>query len=496
MKEEQRVTQLEAENANLQHQLERALKRISELEGELTAEKANLAEQLQRALGRIEELEGRLSKNSHNSSKPPSSDGLGRKSHSQRKPSGRPSGGQSGHRGQTLALVETPDGITSHRPARCEQCGKSLQQTPGRVVERRQVHDLPPIQLVVQEHQGEEVCCPHCQWVNRGSFPAEVKATVQYGGEVRALAVYLNQYQLVPMERTCQIMSEGLGCPISEGTLANWNEQASKGLEATMEKIKQGLLICQLMHADETGIRIGKKLHWLHTASTRFLTYLQWHQKRGRSAMDDIGIWPEFQGRAMRDRLSSSDRYTCAQSICGSHLLRDLAGVYEQTGQKWAAEMNRVLVAMNKVAWYWRKQGATSLPKPMRDRWVARYFQTLISGFAAQPAPTAEHIPKRKGPAKQTPAKNLLDALLHRAHQVLAVLDDLRIPFTNNLAERDLRMAKVQQKIAGTFRSPNGATAFCRIRSYLSTMAKQGHAMLEALAAVFSGHPLPIAWTF
>jgi transposase len=498
MSAEEKVTQLEAEKADLQRQLATALERITELEEKLRAVEESVIGQLEKAQSQIEELKGRLDKNSHTSHKPPSSDGLRRKSHSRRKPSGRTRGGQSGHTGETRALAEKADEIITHRPDHCEQCGESLQETQGQVVERRQEHDLPEIRLRVTEHRVEQVCCPHCQWISQGSFPPEVKAQVQYGPQVRAWAVYLNQYQLIPMQRTCQLMSEGLGCSISQGTLCNWIKEASEKLAETYEKIKQGLLAAWLIHADETGIHIGKMLHWLHTACTRFLTYLQWHQKRGRVAMDEMGILPKFQGRVMRDRLSSYDLYDCWQSICGSHLLRDSAGIAQYTGQQWAARMEEALETMNKVAHFWRSRGATSVPKPLRDYWVAQYFDILAAGYAAQPPPAIplETTPKRKGPPKQTPAKNLLDALLDRADQVLAFLDDLSIPFTNNQAERDLRMAKVQQKISGTFRSQDGATCFCRIRSYLSTMGKQGHAMLEALVAVFNGHPLPVAWSF
>lgn len=206
--------------------------------------------------------------------------------------------------------------------------------------------------------------------------------------------------------------------------------------------------------------------------------------------MDEIGILPAFHGRLMRDRLSSYDHYDCDQSVCGSHLLRDCAGIAVQAGQQWAARMEEALETMNNVAHYWRRRGVTSVPQPLRDWWVTQYFTILAAGYAAQPPPSlTQTLPKRKGPPKQTEASNLLDAFLKRAEQVLAFMDDLSWPFTNNQAERDLRMAKVQQKISGTFRSHDGATAFCRIRSYLSTMSKQGHPMLAALAAVFDFSP-------
>jgi hypothetical protein len=210
-------------------------------------------------------------------------------------------------------------------------------------------------------------------------------------------------------------------------------------LQETCQKIKQLVIASRLMHEDETGVHIGKKLYWLHVNSTVFLTHLQWHQRRGRVAMDEIGILPLYQGCLMRDRFLSYDQYDCEQSICGAHLLRDLTRVFEQFKQKWARVMYRVLVAINTVAWYWRNLGATCVPKEIRDRWVARYFRILALGYAAQPPPVPRPAGKR-GRAGQTEPKNLLDALLHRAHQVLAFLDDLRIPFPNNQAERDLRM--------------------------------------------------------
>ena len=284
MKAEERVIQLEAENAELR-------------------------KQLAEALALIEELERQQKKDSHNSHKPPSSDGLRRKTQSLRKPSGRKSGGQSGHAGQTLEMRAEPDGISGHRPQTCQQCGKSLQAMRGRVVERRQVHDLPEIRLVVHEYQAEEICCPHCHALTRGSFPPEVSAPVQYGPRVRGWAVYLNQYELVPMERTRQILMQGLGCSISQGTLTNWVQLASRGLQETCHKIKQLVRASRLMHEDETGMHIGKKLHWLHVNSTAFLTHLQWHQRRGQVAIDEIGILPLYQGRLMRDRFLSYDHY-------------------------------------------------------------------------------------------------------------------------------------------------------------------------------------------
>ena len=476
MTAEERIDQLEAENAALRGQL------------------AEVLEKLAQALERIHELEGRLAKDSHNSSKPPSSDGPGRRRRSQRQRSEKPTGGQPGHAGHTLMQVSSPDEVVCHRPMVCDHCQQPLEGMAGCVVERRQVHDLPEVRLVVREYQVEEVWCPACQQASRGSFPAGVEAPAQYGSNVRALAVYLHEYQLIPLARVSELLADLAGCQVSEGTLLSWVELAAERLAPTVERIADWLSAGPLQHADETGVRIAGKLHWMHVNSTRWLTHLAWHAKRGKQALEDIGIWPRFAGRAMRDRWASYDRYACQHSICGAHLVRDCLYISEQEQQSWAAEMADLLVSMARAADEWRQRGASFVPAEERDAWVAQYFDLLASGFAAQPFPSAEDVPKRRGRHKQSAAKNLLDDLLRRAEQVLAFLDDLRIPFTNNQAERDLRMVKVQQKIAGTFRSDAGITAFCRIRSYLGTMRKQGQAMLAALAAVFAGRPLPIAW--
>jgi transposase len=384
--------------------------------------------------------------------------------------------------------------VQVHGPKACAQCQQPLDREAGVVVERRQVQDLPPLRLEVTEHQALAVHCPTCHAVTRGVFPDAVRAPVQYGPRVRALAVYLHQYQLVPQERTHEALADLLGCTLSDGTLATWVEQAAATLAPTVAHIADRVAAGPHHHADETGIRIGGKLHWLHVNSTRWLTHLAWHPKRGAAATVAIGIWPRFQGRATHDRWASYDAYTqCRHSLCGAHLLRELTLVAEQDRQPWAAALADLLRGMCAAADEWRTVGARGLPAEERSAWIAQYHDLLAQGFAAQPPPL-EPSRRRRGRPKQSPAKNLLDALLQHSDRVLAFVDDLTIPFTNNQAERDLRMVKVQQKIAGTFRSDAGATAYCRLRSYLSTMRKQGHGMLDALNAVFAGHPLPIAW--
>jgi transposase len=471
-----------------------ALREENRLLKALVAELLPLKEQLAQANARIKDLEERLAKDSRTSSKPPSSDGPGRLPRSARRPSGKRPGGQAGHPGHTLSMVEQPDEVVPHRPEICSQCSADLNDVAGVVAERRQVLDVPEIRLLAHEHQIEAICCPRCHSTSVGSFPATVSAPIQYGPNLQALAVYLHQGQLLPTARTCEALAAMCGCQIAEATLLQWSELAAERLAPTMERIADLIAASRLQHADETGIRVYGMVHWLHVNCTPFLTHLAWHASRGREAMDEIGIWPRFGGRGMHDRFASYDGYDCAHSICAAHLMRDCAGVAEQEHQQWATQMQDFLLDLHHACQQWRLLQRPSVPSIERDDWVARYFEILAAGYAAQPPPPTSPAQKGKGRRKQSKAKNLLDALLLRADQVLALLDDLRLPFSNNLAERDLRMAKVQQKISGTFRSATGATAFCHIRSYLSTMPKQGHPMLSSLATVFHGQPLPVAW--
>jgi transposase len=473
--------QLEQANADLKEQVAQKDRRIEELEARLVG-----------ALLRIEELERRAGKTSQNSSKPPSSDGLKHTVKPRAKKS-KPSGGQAGHQGHAMLQVEKPDEVVPHRPERCEACHHELGAVPGEIRERRQIYELPEMRMRVIEHQVQAIGCPVCQHVNAAHFPVGVDAPTQYGPRMQALAVYLSQFQLLPMERLQELCRDVLGCHLSQGTLANWLAQAAKTLEPSMQHVKDLLGRSRVMHADETGARIKGILHWVHVAATPWLTYYAWHRKRGQEAMNTISILPDYHGRLLHDRLSSYDGYSCEHSLCGAHLLRDCFAIAEHEKHPWAQNMHDLLLCMLHATHQWRLTGAKAVPKAERDALVLRYFEVLEQGFAAC-QPRAPSLPKKLGRPKQSDAKNLLDALLKRAEQVLAFLDDLSIPFTNNLAERDLRMIKVQQKISGTFRSPEGATAFCAIRSYLSTMRKQGRSLLAAMAAVFEGSPFPIAW--
>jgi transposase len=427
---------------------------------------------------------------------PPSSDGLKRKTRSLRTPSGKKAGGQLGHRGATLRLVAVPDAVVEHRPRVCAGCHRELPHD-ARVVlrERRQVQDLPPIRLVVTEHQALRMRCPACQAVSAGTFPAAAPSRAQYGPRLRALAVYLVQAQFVPLGRVQQLLGDLAGLRLGRGTLVSWIQQAARTLEPVEEQLKVALRRAPVLHLDETGVRRSGKLAWAHVASTDRLTHYALHAQRGAAATDAIGILPDFHGVSVHDGFASYRADArCRHALCNVHHLRELTFLEEEYEQAWAAELKAVLRQMRAAADQARGQGLTQVPPTLRDPLRARYRELLAVGLAANPPPATQRRPGQRGRLAQSPARNLLERLLLDQEAVLAFLDDLSIPFDNNQAERDLRGLKVHQKVSNGFRSDAGAAAFARIRGYLATLRKQGQALLAALETVAAGRPLPPAF--
>ena len=468
--------------------------RIAELEGLVTQLSAQLEAALTQNVAlveRVRELEGRLAKDSHNSSKPPSSDPLGRKRRrSQRRRSGKKPGGQLGHRGETLHLVATPDELVEHRPTACTSCQTPLDETaPVAGYERRQVHDLPPVRLLVREHRALHVRCPACDQVSIGAFPAEAPSRAQYGPRLRALAVYLVEQQLLPYARVREVFADLLSAHVSLGTLTRWVQQGAAALRPVEEQIKAALQRAPVLHSDETGVRRAGTLAWAHVASTTRLTHYAIHAKRGREATDAIGILPGYRGVSVHDGLRSYRAYTaCRHALCNIHHLRELTFVEEEYHQTWAKDLKALLLAMKAAVEAACTRGEPALPDAERRAFVARYDDLLAAGLAANPPP--ERRLGQRGRVKQSPARNLLERLWLGKDEVLAFLHDLTIPFDNNQAEQDLRMLKVQQKIAGSFRADSGSEAFARIRGYCASLRKQGVALLAALVTVFTGQPL------
>jgi len=456
---------------------------------ELSRQLDELRAECQALRERVQTLEEQVSRNSHNSHKPPSSDGLAKpKPKSLRQPSQRPTGGQPGHPGHTLRMVEKPDRTVRHAIERCSDCGRPLdKQEPDRV-ERRQVFDLPDPKLEVTEHQVEVKTCS-CGCVNRAAFPPEAAAPVQYGPRVKSVGVYLGEYQLLPFDRLAEIMRDLFACEsFSEGTLANFKADCSRRLKPVETAIRDMAAAAPVAGFDETGVRATGSLHWLHTVSTRIVTWYYAHKRRGREAMDAAGILADYRGYAVHDFWKSYLNYDCRHALCNAHLLRELTFLWEEQNQKWAKEMIDHVLAIKLAVENAAATGLKSLPLEDRQRFIKVYKRIIRTGYAQNPV-APKHGPKRRGRRKQSKALNLLDRFHGYQKEILAFMRDFSIPFDNNQSERDLRMMKLRQKISGTFRSLDALVNFCRIRGYVSTARKNGLNALDALHRLFLDTP-------
>lgn len=438
----------------------------------------------------IKELKNTLAKNSRNSSKPPSSDGYGKPTpKSQRKKSGRSSGGQPGHKGSTLRQVEHPDFIHEHEVSHCAYCHADLSNQAVIDHEARQVFDLPEIKVAVTEHRAHIKTCSHCNTRVKAEFPEGVTQPVQYGHRVYAVATYPSQYQRLPYQRLQEFFHDLFQLRMSQGTLNNILGKGYQQLGKFEDFIKEILRTSGVVHFDESGIRLKKKLNGLHVASTRQLTCYHIDPKRGAVAMDAMAILPGFQGHAVHDHWASYYRYYCQHVLCNAHHLRELTFAQEQHQQQWAAKLSQCLLDAKREVDDARAVNAGSLNASRVTYFDRRYSRLLRAGRNELPILPIDKNRKR-GKKKQHKVKNLHDRLVNHKKEVLAFLYDFSLPFDNNLAERDVRMVKVKQKISGCFRSDQGAKTFCRIRSYISTVKKQGHNVFSALCDTFEGAAL------
>lgn len=435
---------------------------------------------IEQLLGRVEKLEGQTKKNSKNSNKPPSSDGL-QKQPAFPKEKGKRKGGQPGHKGKKLTLVATPDTSIALYPTVCK-CGKSLDRSMAKVAEIRQVFDLPKPKLHITEYQKMEIICPCCSLQNEGIFPSDVTASTQYGSGVKSLSVLLNSGYAVPIKKVQQLFWDLFGYKINEGTITNNTIRCNDVLEAVEIRIKEQLKASPLGHSDETGVRVAGKLHWLHVFANTLFTYLFVHPNRGKKALnDEVSLLPSYEGWVVHDCWSSYFNFDgIKHALCGAHILRELYALDEK-GIIWAKKFVQYLLVLLELI----KLNDGVLTSKQQER--ALILFKAICAYADKIEPIAEKIKGKPGKSKSTKGRNLLNRLIKYQNAVLAFAFHQEVPFTNNLAERDLRPIKTKQKVAGCFRTLSGAQRHARIYGFIATVRKNQSNIFNELKNVFEG---------
>jgi len=462
---------------------------VESLRGELAQSQAALArvtDELERAQERIAELEARLAQSPRNSSRPPSSEGLDKpppRTRSLRNKSGRKPGGQDGHEGTTLIQSARPDRQVRHEPACCSRCGAGLAGRPVTSVERHQVFDLPPMRIEVTEHQLIERECG-CGHRTKAAAPGGAEAPVQYGPRIAAIVVYLYMGQFLSKKRTAQALAELFGVPLSSGTVAAVTSRAAGRLGGFTERVRAAIAASEVAGFDETGFRVAGKLAWVHCARTGKYTLLMAHPKRGRKAIEAMGVLPSFAGVAVHDAWAPYDGYAGADhQLCCAHALRELQAVTDSAPAGewcWATQAAEAITAMQKLVSEAIGQGRDSVDGAALAKQLTRYRSAALIGASQTKARKGKLMKKHHALARR---------LLCRQAGYLRFTQDWRVPPDNNGCERDIRMAKLRQKVSGCLRTMAGARQFCAIRGYLSTAAKHGLTFFDALVMLTEGQP-------
>ena len=458
--------------------VQQLLNKISELElriSDLEAENAVLKEENTKLNIENAELKVRLSLNSHNSSKPPSSDGLQKKAAFPRGKNSK-QGGQENHKGNTLEMVKDPDHIVICQPEKCN-CGQELLEQPKSIITHRQVFDLPEPRLEITEYKIAQVTCPKCGQIHKGEFPSNVNAQTQYGTRVKTLVTLLNTEYKLPFGKIHTLFDDLYGYPINEATIISFNERIYDNLEEPEIQIQENILNSPTANVDESGIRCNGKLHWLHVASTPLFTYLFIHQKRGKEAIEsETSILNRFFGWLVHDCWSSYFNLThLKHAVCGAHLLRELEALIENQSQ-WAIHFKALLLEV----FY------TSFDERLDKRKNIEQKYDILLQQAQKEEPEPIKINSR-GKYKRTKGRNLLERLQKLKPAVLAFAFNKEVPFTNNQAERDIRPIKVKQKVSGCFRTFKGAQHYARIAGYISTTRKQNLNVFNEICNVYNG---------
>jgi transposase len=421
----------------------------------------------------INELGAKLGTNSSNSSKPPSMDGLGKPApKSRREKSGKKPGGQPGHQGHGLKIDREPDEKVEHTPETCLECGAELPGETAKCVETRYVWEIDVIVKLI-EHKQMSIICPFCGAENRGEFPPEVSGTQNYGAGIRAFSATMVNYAMVSIDKTHKIMNDVLQVPISTGTLANINAEYGEKMQPLLVEIKEKVQSSPIVHFDETGLRVDGKTHWLHNSSTSEATYIIASAKRGTEGIEANGVLPSFSGVAIHDCWKPYFNYDTQHALCNAHLLRELQYVCDQTEQQWAGEMQKLLLELKAHKERCIQDGKSEMSADDKSKFSAEYAKIVTLGESENPLVEGER--------KRGKIRSLLDRFINYETEITLFANDFTVPFDNNQAERDIRNAKVKQKVSGCLRSTEGADDFAAFSSVIGTAQKQNRSVFTTL---------------
>lgn len=451
-----------------------------------------LLEMFQRLEARIALLEQQLGKNSSNSSKPPSSDGLKRTTSLRSNPQGRKRGAQPGHPGRTLERVPVADHVLELDHRQCPQCAQSLADVVAVGAERRQVFDLPPPRIEVTEYVAPGKRCPHCGCLSSPAFPSGVQSAVQYGPRFNAVMAHLHGTHLLPYARVAQLCADLYGHRPGIAAVEASLKRAARQMQDTVMAIGEALVRQAVVHADETAVRCEGHNRWVHVCSSPALTHLSFGGQRGAQGFEVAGLLPRLQGLLVHDFWSPYLKLECQHSYCNAHLLRELKAMKELRGHRWAGHLSAVLLEMKGAAQQAMDTAQKQVSATLRACLRGRYDRLVAKARQAHPKNQDRPEGRPRGRLKQSDEYSLLQRLAEHRDEVLRFLTEPGVPFDNNLAERDLRMLKVQQKISGCFRTREGAERMCVFRSYVGTAQKLGLNVLETITAAFQGRPFQV----
>lgn len=428
----------------------------------------------------VAELKAQLNQNSKNSSKPPSSDGFKKpKPKSLRKPSNKSVGGQTGHEGSGLKIQSEPNETVVHEPNECAKCPNNKACNACKVINETRYEIDIQIDTITTAHQTVIVNCPQSEKVLSSCFPEHIKGTVQYGVNIEALAISLNTVGMVSINRTHEILSGVFGISISTGTISSMVSDCAKSVAPAVLGIKEAIKAEPIIHSDETGVDVDKKMAWAHVACTKKLTHIEVQENRGQKGMDAIGILKLFMGTVIHDCWAPYWGYAVRHGLCVAHLLRELVGVVDNTGQSWAKSLIDLLLAMKQTKEKYIAKGKEAASPYFLRKYSQLVDATLSEALLHNPVPVRE--PGKRGRVKRGKTGALIDRLILHKNEFMLFFTDFSVPFDNNQAERDIRMFKVKLKVSGCFRTLQGARDFAAISSYISTARKHGIATFYAI---------------